>query len=937
MKQNKKYSLFQVVKVDNDIKNPCDFNGENSPLSIEAQEEFLDVQYKVYQETYGNKLSEKVASEKDVEKILADFEAVDHNEVRNRIVFKEFEASAIEKRNFEHLILYTKKTKAEKDKIIFFDCDNYPMPCAKIECGEGIKKFSFGINIDRSYCTAIRPKEKGILTGRCVSFRKDGQDVFILQFYSDGSFSAKLVEEDPYHPTIKEIGNFCFDDELILSVAFQEKQVVVTSENKEYSFVIEDLCPNEIFFGGGMFPIGVWAVRPIELQTLDGRDVNIFEPAVSNKIKETYIGTVSLPYGIGTEKYKDSVLKLKNEFDYVPNGKKTILNISTIDPDGEVFLNGKEIIGVSDYSYISVDVGKYLKCGKNILEIYVNPRAPEETYQWHKNKDPYCAWGAGVVYLDRVGETKIDSVAVITEKIKKKQNVNLIKTEFQVLVSATRGKDLKIEAFLHENGQRRKIAGDLVKTVKGQNEILLKAEFEGEPWSPENPYLYKIEILISDEERKEDAYFETIGFRTIEQSNGEFLLNGEPLIMRGALLMQFLPPYEETPINHVFPTDGQIVWQALLAKKMNCNTVRMHQLGYGTNDVRFARIFDRIGLICIWTTRLIDSLSTVLWKKVWKQSEFYREQMSEVINHPSICIWEGINEISMTLKDIDCAYKEFVTTVKKTDKTRLICPVSNLYYEEWYTDNGERNKEGKAVSATKEWNDPLVIRSAHPYVDYLGYGFSWSRLRNQEFTEQKHLLESKEHSYIMSEYAIIGRQDPTRPEALKYFNADSYEVANEYNLGYKFDKRWKLSQAYQALAAEITTKKALSLGADGVLWCSLNGGANDASYMKPPIDFYGYPKLAFFALKNYFNDIIFFSDDIETVWGNNYNMCPVIVRDGDKKIVNASIFIKDIEGNKIFEKKYEYVLLSERKTLLDPFMPCLKNGYYIVEYVVSEV
>ena len=172
---------------------------------------------------------------------------------------------------------------------------------------------------------------------------------------------------------------------------------------------------------------------------------------------------------------------------------------------------------------------------------------------------------------------------------------------------------------------------------------------------------------------------------------------------------------------------------------------------------------------------------------------------------------------------------------------------------------------------------------------------------------------------------------------MKYFNADSYEVANEYNLGYKFDKRWKLSQAYQALAAEITTKKALSLGADGVLWCSLNGGANDASYMKPPIDFYGYPKLAFFALKNYFNDIIFFSDDIETVWGNNYNMCPVIVRDGDKKIVNASIFIKDIDGNKIFEKKYEYVLLSERKTLLDPFMPCLKNGYYIVEYVVSEV
>ena len=923
--------------MDNDIINPCDFNGENSSLSIKDQEDFLDVQYKVYQEKYGKKLTEKVATKEDAAKFLADFNAVDPNEVRNRIILKEFEASAIAKRSFEHLILYTKKTKVEKDKIIFFDCDNYPMPCAKIECREGIKKFSFGINMDSAYCTAIRPKEKGILTGRCVSFRKNGQDVFILQFYSNGSFSAKLVDIDPYHPEIKEIGNFRFDNETILSVSFQEKNVVVTSENKEYSFSIEGVFPNEIFFGGGMFPIGMWAVRPIELQALDCRVVNIFEPAVSNKVEDTYIGIISLPYGIGTKRFKDSVLKLKTEFDYEPNGKKVILNISTIDPDGEVFLNGKEIIGVSDYRYISADVGKYLKCGKNILEIYVNPRAPEETYQWHKNKDPYCAWGAGIVYLDQFAHTEIDSVAVITEKIKRKQNVNLIKAEFQVRVTSTSEKNVKIETFLHEDGQRRKIADDSVKTVKGQNEIALKAEFEGEPWSPENPYLYKIEILLSVEGKIEDVYFETTGFRTIEQSNGKFLLNGKPLIMRGALLMQFLPPYEETPVNHVFPTDEQIMWQALLAKKMNCNTVRMHQLGYGTNDVRFAKIFDRIGLISIWTTRLIDSLSTVLWKKVWKQSEFYREQMLEVINHPSICVWEGINEISMTLKDIDCAYKEFVTTVKKTDKTRLICPVSNLYYEEWYNDNGDRNKAGKAVSAVKEWDDPLVIRSAHPYVDYLGYGFSWSRLRNQEFTEQKNLLESKEHAYIMSEYAIIGRQDPTSPETSEYFNADSYEVANEYNLGYKFDRRWKLSQAYQALAAEVTTKKALSLGVDGILWCSLNGGANDASYMKPPIDFYGYPKLAFFALKNYFNDIIFFSDDIETVWGNNYKVCPVIVCDGDKKRINASIFIKDIEGNKILEKKYEYVLLSERRTLLESFTPCLKDGYYIVEYVICEV
>ena len=400
--------------------------------------------------------------------------------------------------------------------------------------------------------------------------------------------------------------------------------------------------------------------------------------------------------------------------------------------------------------------------------------------------------------------------------------------------------------------------------------------------------------------------------------------------------MQFLPPYDETPINHIFPSDEQIAWQALLAKNMNCNTVRMHQLGYGTNDARFARIFDKLGLLCIWTTRLIDSLSTVLWNKIWKQSGCYEEQMKEVINHPSICVWEGINEISMSLKDIDHAYKEFVTAVKKVDKTRLICPVSNVYYDDYYSDDGNYNKKGERVCAAKEWNDSLVIRSDHPYVDYLGYGFSWSRLRNQQFAEQANLLSSKKHAYIMSEYAVIGRQDPRTAEAKKYINEKSYEVSNEYDLGYMFDDRWQLSQAYQALAAEVTTKKVLSLGVDGVLWCSLNGGANDASYMKPPIDFYGYPKPAFFALKNYFNDLVCFANDIETVWGSNYVLHPVVTGGSENKYISVNISVKDLSGNVVAARSYENVWFADKKVELSPCRFDLKNGYYTVEYSVRE-
>ena len=72
--------------------------------------------------------------------------------------------------------------------------------------------------------------------------------------------------------------------------------------------------------------------------------------------------------------------------------------------------------------------------------------------------------------------------------------------------------------------------------------------------------------------------------------------------------MQFLPPYKEVPLNHVLPSNTQIIHQVLCAKKMGGNAIRMHQLGYGTNEKRFADACNRLGIMVCWTTRLLDAL-----------------------------------------------------------------------------------------------------------------------------------------------------------------------------------------------------------------------------------------------------------------------------------------------------------------------------------------
>ena len=204
----------------------------------------------------------------------------------------------------------------------------------------------------------------------------------------------------------------------------------------------------------------------------------------------------------------------------------------------------------------------------------------------------------------------------------------------------------------------------------------------------ENPTLYQ--FILRLEENDGQIFEKSIetGFRTIEQKDGAIYLNGDRILLNGALSMQFLPPYENVPINHVCPNDQQIVMQIEQIKRMNGNTLRMHFLGYGTNDERFARFADRMGCLLIWTTRLIDSIEDVLVDPKWRQADAFAEQVKEVRQYPSIIMWEGSNEAGGSIKEIDYLYDQFVAAVKSVDTTRLICPCSHLYYGGGLYDSG---------------------------------------------------------------------------------------------------------------------------------------------------------------------------------------------------------------------------------------------------------
>lgn len=127
------------------------------------------------------------------------------------------------------------------------------------------------------------------------------------------------------------------------------------------------------------------------------------------------------------------------------------------------------------------------------------------------------------------------------------------------------------------------------------------------------------------------------------------------------------------------------------------------------------------------------------------------------------------------------------------------------------------------------------------------------------------------------------------------------------------------------------------LGADGLMWCCLSGGANDGSYLKPPIDFYGYAKQAFYALKESFKKTICFNRKTDVACGEKYFIEPCIVGTKSGKTYLVEIFVCDTKGNRTMVKKYENVAGEDGKTDLEKFaFPVKELGYYAIQYVTVE-
>lgn len=640
------------------------------------------------------------------------------------------------------------------------------------------------------------------------------------------------------------------------------------------------------------------------------------------------------------------------------------LYVESLTPGGEIYVNGHLAAHITNPSQRKIDIAPYLHVGENLLAVKVYAdMVSEQDKMTHTHTDRYTGWSCGRMHLDLLPEIHIDDVFTWTDRISENtasQKIRTVVTAQQGMPSAKAVPHTlraKLSPWFPEDGAicaEMEWQTPVLPNIHETTEILLDIK---QPllWTANAPHLYKLAVeLVNPDGQVIDDYIVTTGIRTVSQPGGVFSINGKPELLRAPLLFGARPPMENIALWEKCPPAEYYVQEMLMAKGMNGNGLRMsvhdRRMG-GLNDPRICELADQMGIMLIWQTNTwlrITSATNIDYDQL-------RADIKQVRNNPSIVIWQPTNHPSWKSFEVTCrVYQTMHDEIMAVDPSRLIAPSADSRRMRGRYDDGTKDHFGNPCSdPNPAWTLPGMVRGNMDYM--LGYGAEWHTLREWPYVKQEHLpnwmestayipsyIESKERAYFNFEHdEIIGQPNWTIHRGKPSYHVYSYE--REYDVGsigreLTFDE-WKTSQAWQALGGYETIVKCRWLDYDGLSWCNLRGGQNTCTYMKALIDYYGQPKLCYYAHQMAFQDILALSGNVDMVYGPKDTVPVIVMNLGEEKTIDLTVQTRDENDEIVHTQTFEKINLPAGRTVTkvsDLSLPTLKDGLYSFAYLVYE-
>ena len=342
------------------------------------------------------------------------------------------------------------------------------------------------------------------------------------------------------------------------------------------------------------------------------------------------------------------------------DGKRVIAHFGSVTSNIYLYVNGK-FAGYAEDSKVAAefDITPFLKKGKNLIAF--------QTFRWCdgswcEDQDFWRLSGpARENYLyARSKDHRLLDVRVETEL------KNNYKDGALNITAKVQGNTLAYFGLYDPDGKEVIVTGtDNVKNGVAKYQLRVK---NVRKWSAETPNLY---TLVVSPIQNGGMYLPyeivqvKVGFRKVEIKNKQFLVNGQPVLLKGA------DRHEMDPDEGYNVSEQRMIQDIMMMKRMNINAVRT---SHYPNDPRWYDLCDKYGLYVVAEANQESHGFQYGDDAAAKKPEFAKQIMernqhnvSMFYNHPSIVTWSMGNETVMGDNFLK-AYK----WIKSQDKTRPV-------------------------------------------------------------------------------------------------------------------------------------------------------------------------------------------------------------------------------------------------------------------------
>ena len=342
------------------------------------------------------------------------------------------------------------------------------------------------------------------------------------------------------------------------------------------------------------------------------------------------------------------------------DGKRVIAHFGSVTSNIYLYVNGK-FAGYAEDSKVAAefDITPFLKKGKNLIA-FQSFRWCDGS--WCEDQDFWRLSGpARENYLyARSKEHRLLDVRVETEL------KNNYKDGALNITAKLQGNTLAYFGLYDPDGKEVIVTGtDNVRNGVAKYQLRVK---NVRKWSAETPNLY---TLVVSPIQNGGMYLPyeivqvKVGFRKVEIKNKQFLVNGQPVLLKGA------DRHEIDPDEGYNVSEQRMIQDIMMMKRMNINAVRT---SHYPNDPRWYDLCDKYGLYVVAEANQESHGFQYGDDAAAKKPEFAKQIMernqhnvSMFFNHPSIVTWSLGNETVMGDNFLK-AYK----WIKEQDKTRPV-------------------------------------------------------------------------------------------------------------------------------------------------------------------------------------------------------------------------------------------------------------------------